>query len=154
MTLVNTNQRKADNMFARIALACAVTFAFTACSKPESTGTTTTKTTTATTASTGPSPASAAQELFKTPCVPCHGETGKGDGPCAAALNPKPRNDSDATWQTRVKDEDIKKTILYGGAAVGKSPLMPGKPDLDAPEKQAQLDALVAIVRGFGKWST
>jgi len=153
MATVNTTQRKADNMFARIALACVVTLLFTGCSKPETTGTTTTTSTTptATTASAGPSPAVAAQDLYKTRCVPCHGETGKGDGPGAAALTPKPRNYTDATWQKSVKDEDIKKTILYGGAAVGKSPLMPGNPDLDSPDKQAQLDALVAIVRGFSK---
>ncbi len=141
-------------MFARSAIACAVAFLLNGCGKPESTGTTTTSTNTtptSTTASTGPSPAAAAQDLYKTRCVPCHGETGKGDGPGAAALTPKPRNYTDAAWQKSVKDEDIKKTILYGGAAVGKSPLMPGNPDLDGDDKKAQLDALVAIVRGFGK---
>ncbi len=141
-------------MFARIVVACVVTLVFTGCGKSESTGTTTTSTSTtptSTTASTGPSPAAAAQDLYKTRCVPCHGDTGKGDGPGAAALTPKPRNYTDAAWQKSVKDEDIKKTILYGGAAVGKSPLMPSNPDLDGDDKKAQLDALVAIVRGFGK---
>lgn len=32
------------------------------------------------------------KELFKTNCSSCHGENGLGDGPGAAALNPKPRN--------------------------------------------------------------
>ena len=87
-----------------------------------------------------------AHELFKSRCTPCHGETGHGDGPGAASLNPKPRNYTDAAWQKSVKDEDIKKTILYGGAAVGKSPIMPANPDL---EGKPELDGLVAIVRGF-----
>ncbi len=85
-------------------------------------------------------------ELFKMRCTPCHGEGGKGNGPGAAALNPKPRDYTDATWQAKVTDEDIKKTILYGGAAVGKSPAMPPNPDLDG---KPELDGLVKVVREF-----
>jgi len=88
-----------------------------------------------------------AHELFQSRCVPCHGASGHGDGPGAVALTPKPRNYTDVAWQRSVKDEDIKKTILYGGAAVGKSPNMPANPDLDG---KPELDGLVAIVRGFG----
>jgi len=87
------------------------------------------------------------QEVFKTRCVMCHGESGKGDGAAAAALNPKPRDYTDAAWQKATSDEQIKATIAQGGAAVGKSPLMPGQPDLaDKPEV---LDGLVKIIRGF-----
>ena len=32
----------------------------------------------------------AGQALFSTYCVPCHGETGKGDGPLGVVLNPRP----------------------------------------------------------------
>ena len=87
-----------------------------------------------------------AKDVFKTRCVPCHGESGKGNGPGAAALNPKPRNYTDVAWQNSVKDEEIKKAIIYGGAAVGKSPNMPANPDL---EGKPEVDGLVAIVRGF-----
>jgi mono/diheme cytochrome c family protein len=86
------------------------------------------------------------EDLFKMRCAPCHGESGHGDGPGAAALNPKPRNYTDVAWQTKVSDEDIKKTILYGGAAVGKSPQMPANPDL---EGKPELDELVKTVRAF-----
>jgi mono/diheme cytochrome c family protein len=89
------------------------------------------------------------KDMFKTRCVPCHGDSGHGDGPAAAALNPKPRNYSDAEWQKSVTDEQIKKTIMYGGAAVGKSPIMPASPDLES--QPAVLDGLVKIVRGFGQ---
>ena len=78
-----------------------------------------------------------------------HGESGKGDGPGAAALTPKPRNYGDAAWQKSVKDDDIRKTIIMGGAAVGKSPMMPGSPDLDS--RPETVSGLVAIVRSFGK---
>jgi hypothetical protein len=87
------------------------------------------------------------KEVFKTRCVMCHGESGHGDGAAAAALTPKPRNYTDAAWQKSVTDDDIKKVIAQGGAAVGKSPLMPAQPDL--AQNQAVLDGLVKIIRGF-----
>ncbi len=117
-----------------------------ACNKTESTAT---QTKTSSTTSTTAAPAETAEDahdLFKTRCAPCHGEMGKGDGPGAAALNPKPRNYTDVAWQGKVTDEDIKKTILYGGAAVGKSPAMPANPDL---EDKPELDELVKKVRSF-----
>lgn len=38
---------------------------------------------------------SAGQTVFNTNCSSCHGETGKGDGPAAASLNPAPSNLAD-----------------------------------------------------------
>jgi mono/diheme cytochrome c family protein len=107
--------------------------------------------TTATTAAVAANAADpkAVKEMFDARCGACHGTSGKGDGPGAAALNPKPRNYSDKAWQASVTDEQIKKTIVYGGAAVGKSPNMPGNPDLDG--KPEVVDGLVKIVRGFGQ---
>lgn len=88
-----------------------------------------------------------APEIFNTRCAVCHGTSGHGDGPGSAALNPKPRNYSDPEWQKTVTDEQIKKTIVEGGAAVGKSPLMVPNPDLAG--KEDVLNELVAIIRGF-----
>lgn len=88
-----------------------------------------------------------AESVFKTRCATCHGEGGHGDGPAAVALNPKPRNYTDPEWQKTVTDDQLKKTIVGGGAAVGKSPLMVPNPDLaDKPEV---VDGLVKIIRGF-----
>ena len=56
---------------------------------------------------------------------------------CAAALNPKPRNYHDQAWQKSVTDDQIKKAITLGGAAVGKSPIMPASPDLSSTYVQA-----------------
>jgi mono/diheme cytochrome c family protein len=39
-----------------------------------------------------PIPASDGAGMFKAWCAPCHGVSGKGDGPAAPALNPKPAN--------------------------------------------------------------
>jgi mono/diheme cytochrome c family protein len=90
-----------------------------------------------------------ADTVFSTRCATCHGQDGKGTGPAAVALNPKPRDYSDPEWQKSVTDEQIKKTIVEGGAAVGKSPLMAPNPDLG--NQPAVLDGLVKIVRGFAK---
>jgi cytochrome c553 len=90
-----------------------------------------------------------AQKMFATVCVMCHGADGTGTGPAAETLTTKPRNYTDPAWQASVTDDEIKKTILLGGQGVGKSPLMPGQPQLkDQPEV---LDGLVKIIRGFGK---
>jgi len=91
----------------------------------------------------------AAQEIFNTRCAVCHGPAGHGDGPGSAALNPKPRNFTDPEWQKSVTDEHIEKIIQYGGIAVGKSPMMPGNPDLIS--KQDVVKALRAKVRALGE---
>ena len=94
-------------------------------------------------------PGAEAKEIFAQRCTLCHGATGLGDGAGAANLNPKPRNLTDKAWQASVKDDYLTKIILNGGMSVGKSPLMPGNPDLmNKPETVAEL---VKIVRGFGK---
>ena len=90
-----------------------------------------------------------AQRLYATVCTTCHGATGEGNGQMAANLTPHPRNYHDATWQASVSDEDLSKTILLGGAATGKSMMMPSQPQL--ADKPQVLAALVKIIRGFGK---
>lgn len=89
-----------------------------------------------------------ADKIFMTRCASCHGLDGRGDGPGAANLNPKPRNYHDKTWQKSVTDEQIEKTIVYGGAAVGKSPSMAANPDLAG--KTDVVRALREHVRAFG----
>jgi cytochrome c553 len=97
----------------------------------------------------GPSPAEEAHTTFSQICAACHGQDGKGDGPGAAQLTPKPRNYTDKAWQASVTDAQITNTILMGGAAVGKSPSMPAQPQLkDKPQVVAEL---VRIVRSYGQ---
>lgn len=97
----------------------------------------------------GADAAYAAKTMFQAKCVVCHGTSGAGDGPGAAALNPKPRAFTDPSWQTTVTNEQIESAILMGGAAVGKSPAMPGNPELQA--KPEVVKELVKIVRAFQK---
>lgn len=90
-----------------------------------------------------------ADSILSTRCTPCHGPSGKGDGPASASLNPKPRNWTDKAWQKDTPNEEIEKAIAYGGAAVGKSAAMPANPDLQ--NKPEVVTALRNRVREFGK---
>ncbi len=137
-----------------IATGCALVASFAiACGDGKGGGSTTSTATAAATAA--PKPASTelseveVAKAYEMRCSSCHGKTGKGDGPGSAALNPKPRDYSDKAWQDSVTDEQITKTIIYGGAAVGKSPSMPGAPDLE--QKPKLVAALVKKVRSFAK---
>jgi cytochrome c553 len=95
------------------------------------------------------SPTAEAQTTFKTICATCHGDSGLGNGPASSALTPKPRNYTDKSWQASVTDEQIKQTILMGGAAVGKSPAMPAQPQLK--EKPEVVAEMVKLIRTFGR---
>ena len=86
-----------------------------------------------------------ANKIWQERCVTCHGNSGKGDGPGAAALAVKPRSFSDPTWQASVDNERIKKVIVGGGVAVGLNEGMAPNPDLEG--KTAVLDELVKKIR-------
>lgn len=90
-----------------------------------------------------------AKQVFDTRCFACHGAGGQGDGPASAGLNPKPRDLADPGWQGEVTDEHIEKIIMYGGAAVGRSPAMPANPDLAS--KPEVISALRELVRELGR---
>ncbi|MFO0666176.1 MAG: hypothetical protein U0174_19640 [Polyangiaceae bacterium] len=90
-----------------------------------------------------------ADVLYGDRCSGCHGSAGKGDGTLAGSLAVKPRDFSDASWQTAATDEKIRTAILKGGKAIGGSELMPASPDLE--KRTDVLDALVKKVRGFKK---
>lgn len=94
------------------------------------------------------SPEAEAREIFATRCTPCHGASGMGDGVASAALNPRPRNFHDSSWQSAATDQGIEHIIQVGGAAVGKSGAMPPNPDLVS--KPAVVAALRAYIRSFG----
>ena len=90
-----------------------------------------------------------AQDVWSQRCVTCHGVRGGGDGPGSASLSPKPRNFQDKAWQKTITDEHIEKIIVGGGAAVGKSPAMPGNPDLAS--KAEVVTGLKNKVRSLGQ---
>ncbi|HWQ69650.1 MAG TPA: c-type cytochrome [Patescibacteria group bacterium] len=67
-----------------------------------------------------------APEKFGTFCGPCHGPAGKGDGPAAASLDPKPRNFTDGKYMNTRTDAQLINVIKNGSAAEKLSPLMVG----------------------------
>jgi mono/diheme cytochrome c family protein len=82
------------------------------------------------------------QHTYKLNCVPCHGPLGKGDGPSAAGLNPKPRDHSNREYMARLTDEMIAETVKMGGVIRGY-PNMPSSPHI----KGEEMVGLVSFVR-------
>jgi mono/diheme cytochrome c family protein len=70
------------------------------------------------------------------------------DGRAAAALNPKPRDLTDETYTTTLKDQYVFDLIQKGGAALGKSPLMP---PLGSQLKDGDIRDVIAYVRSLTK---
>ena len=62
---------------------------------------------------------------FSVYCVHCHGWTGKGDGPTAAPLDPRPRNLTNGKYANYVSNVDLFAVIKGGGAARNLSEAMP-----------------------------
>lgn len=69
--------------------------------------------------------------MFQQYCVACHGVSGKGDGPLAKVLTPKPADLTShvghhhGSGSQLSRHDYLFKVITGGGAAVGKSPTMP-----------------------------
>jgi cytochrome c oxidase cbb3-type subunit 3 len=84
------------------------------------------------------------KKLYGQFCSTCHGQSGKGDGPGAAALNPKPRDHTNKEYMSKMSDEEMMKVIKNGGVSIGKSPLMP---PWGASLKDDQIQDVIAYIR-------
>lgn len=62
----------------------------------------------------------AGASLYRANCAPCHGESGRGDGPLAAQLTPRPRDFTARLFGGGDRPED-----LYLRVAAGVPPTMP-----------------------------
>lgn len=74
-------------------------------------------------------------------CSPCHGETGKGDGPLADTLGEgvRPRNLADAKLLSTKTDEALFKVVKFGGASMGFSEAMPSQKDTFTDDEIRQI---------------
>jgi mono/diheme cytochrome c family protein len=77
---------------------------------------------------------------FKKQCVACHGDTGRGDGPAAVALNPKPTDMTDPERMGDLTDAQLLEIVANGRAS------MPGFGAVLSPE---ELEAVVKYVRSL-----
>lgn len=88
------------------------------------------------------------KEKYETFCVACHGLDGKAAGPAAMAMNPKPRNFTNKSWQKSVDDKRLVKVLKEGGQSVGLSASMAA---WSGVLSDSDIDAVVKYVRQFGK---
>ena len=107
-----------------------------------------------------PTPALIAKgkSIFEVNCASCHGTNGKGDGPAASALNPKPRDYTSGYWRYGGGVARIVQTITNGSPGTAMAPFPgipledrfalahyvrtfnPSKQEADKPEDLAWLD--------------
>jgi mono/diheme cytochrome c family protein len=80
------------------------------------------------------------RSLFEVQCVACHGREGKGNGPAAAAMNPRPANLTNAPRMARLPDDSLVQVVTQGRKG------MPGYQKLLSPE---QIRELVFYVRSL-----
>lgn len=88
------------------------------------------------------------KNLYTSYCAGCHGEDGKGDGPAAMALPVRPANHTDGMVMNQLPDKFLMEIISKGGAAVGKSPIMPA---WGGQFNEKQLRDIVAYVRSLAQ---
>jgi len=80
--------------------------------------------------------------IFATRCAPCHGADGRGDGPAAAGLDPKPRNFHDPEfWRGRTA-EQLRLVVRNGKPGT----LMP---PFEGALSKEEIDAVVAQLETF-----
>lgn len=79
-----------------------------------------------------------AAELFQRQCVACHGKKGKGDGPAAPAMTPRPADLTDEERIGELSDEELIDVLTNGRGA------MPSFGALLGPE---QIRAMARYVR-------
>jgi mono/diheme cytochrome c family protein len=90
------------------------------------------------------------QRTFESQCAPCHGGSGKGNGPWAITLENKPRNFRTGVFKFRTtpygklpSDDDLRRTIRSGISGTA----MPTFQKLT----NAELDAVVAYIQNFSR---
>jgi cytochrome c oxidase cbb3-type subunit III len=86
--------------------------------------------------------------LFQELCSVCHGVGGKGNGPSAQGLEPKPADFTNCQAMAKDSDEVLLKIIKGGGQSVGRSTVMPAWGE---SLNERQIGELVRFIRGLCK---
>ena len=85
------------------------------------------------------------EEIVSTKCVLCHGQSGKGDGPGGAALNPKPRDWTDHAYMSSRTDDQLYQVIHDGKGS------MPAWGKAVPPLTDTQIRSAILKVRTYDK---
>lgn len=80
--------------------------------------------------------------IYKAQCQVCHGSAGKGDGPAAKALNPRPTNLADTVRMAKLSDDSLIRVITAGRKA------MPGFGKILRPEEIRDVAAHLRCLSG------
>lgn len=81
-------------------------------------------------------------KVYADRCALCHGPEGKGDGPAAAGLNPKPRNHTDGAYMSTRTDADLMQVITNGKG---------GMPAWGSVLSEQEIAAVLKHVRSLAK---
>jgi mono/diheme cytochrome c family protein len=82
-----------------------------------------------------------AKKLYNNTCAPCHGEKGRGDGPAAVALNPKPADHTSATVQAECDGS------LFWKISEGKGPMPQFKKSLSVQQRWMLINYIRTLKR-------
>ncbi len=88
------------------------------------------------------------RRIYVSICAYCHGEKGDGFGLNASNLATPPRDHTDAAYMNSRTDEQLFAVIKHGGAAQGKSALMP---PWGGRLTDREITALVSYVRTLSR---
>jgi mono/diheme cytochrome c family protein len=82
------------------------------------------------------------RDVYEVRCAPCHGSTGAGDGPAAAAITPKPRNFRDPDfWKGRTPVQ-LRLVVKHGRPGTLMAPF-------EGVLSEDEIDDVVAYVQTF-----
>jgi mono/diheme cytochrome c family protein len=65
------------------------------------------------------------KKIYEDKCVICHGRDGKGNGPAAAAFNPRPADFNSPEFWQRMNDEKIANIVTKGHGMMPSFDLTP-----------------------------
>jgi mono/diheme cytochrome c family protein len=86
-----------------------------------------------------PAPDDHGRSVYAVRCAPCHGDGGAGDGPAAAALEPKPRNFRDPAFWSGRSPVQLKLVVEHGRPGTMMAPFQGVLSD-------EEIDAVVAYL--------
>lgn len=88
----------------------------------------------------------AGEETYNTLCATCHGDEGKGDGPGAAELDPKPADLSDSVMMSDLSDGYLYWRVTKGGAM---EPFNSAMPTWETSLTEEQRWQVISYIRTF-----